>query len=199
LSGHWAGARVLLDIVDAAAEQGVRYLTVFGFSTENWQRPNEEIEMLFSLFETYLRENRQAMVSKGIKFEVIGNIVPFPEALKEEIRLTQEATQDLSSITLVVALNYGARDEIVRAVRSLVSEGCDITEEAISGALDTRAYPEPDLLIRTSGELRLSNFLLWQLSYAEIYVTPTLWPEFTEQQLLEAISAYKQRKRRYGG
>lgn len=204
-NGHWEGAHTLQDIVEAAQEIGIEVLTVYAFSTENWARPKREIEMLFRIFETYLTNNKQRMIDNGVRFDVIGTLTPFPAALRHRIEEVREATREGNQIDFIIALNYGGRDEMRRAVTQIV-EDCmhqkikpqDITEELIGSYLDTSRWGDPDLLIRTSGELRVSNFLLWQLAYAEIYVTNVLWPDFTPKDFLKAVESYQERQRRRG-
>ncbi len=205
MKGHWAGASILTTIVEAASDLGVEALTVYSFSTENWLRPKQEVQTLFSVFETFLRKNRSKMVGLGVRLGTIGNLAPFPDSLKEEIEKTREATADGKTIDLVLAMNYGARDEMRRALVSMVGamERGDlekelITEEVIADYLDTARYIDPELLIRTSGEQRISNFLLWQLAYTEVYVTDVLWPDFTPRDLLDAVLDFQKRIRRLG-
>lgn len=205
MKGHWAGASIVTTILEAASDLGVKVLTVYSFSTENWQRPEAEIQTLFTIFKTYLRENRAKMIEMGVRFGTIGNLDPFPKSVKEEIEKTRLATSRGTTIDLVLAMNYGARDEMRRALVSMVGaiERGDlnkeqITEEVINGYLDTAPYCDPELLIRTSGERRISNFLLWQLAYTEVYVTDVLWPDFTPRDLLEAVLDFQKRTRRLG-
>lgn len=206
MMGHWEGAEVLTDIVKAASELGVQTLTVFAFSTENWIRPEEEVQALMHLFELYLLQKREAMVRDGIRLSVIGDVERLPKQVQESIQDTRKATEHCKKINLVLALNYGSRDEIRRAfVRLLKQQDLQtflpeqITETMISQCLDTAPWGDPDLLIRTSGEFRVSNFLLWQISYAEVYITDVLWPEFSPHHLLQAVLAYQKRSRRLGG
>lgn len=205
LVGHWTGANILIPIVEAASDLGVKALTVYAFSTENWLRPPHEVETLLHIFEVFLKENLLRMVEQGVRFQVIGDLTPFSESLKKEIYNTQEATQYGEGIDFVVALNYGGRDEVRRAVQAIaadVQKGIlqqeSITESLIAGYLDTAHVGDLDLLIRTSGEMRVSNFLLWQLAYAEIYITDVLWPDFTPRDLLQAVVAFQKRQRRVG-
>lgn len=205
-SGHREGADILMDIVKAAREIGVKEITFYGFSTENWHRPHEEVMMLMALYAEYIREQRQEMLDFGIKLETIGDLNALPLFLQESIRSSREATQSCSDITLILALNYGSRDEMCRAIKALardcesgkISSDC-IDEKLFSSYLDTSPWSDPDLLIRTSGELRLSNFLLWQISYTEIYSAAIFWPDFEPKNLLEAIINYQNRQRRWGG
>lgn len=206
IMGHWEGAEVLVDIVRAASELGIQTITVYSFSTENWLRSGEEIEALMQLFEVYLIRQKDRMVREGIRLETIGDISRLPKHVKEAFTFTQNATQHCSKINLVLALNYGARDEIRRAMIKILElnqnqkiQPFDLTEDLIARHLDTSRWGDPELMIRTSGELRVSNFLLWQISYAEIYVTEKLWPDFTPKDLLDAVMAYQKRGRRLGG
>jgi len=204
--GHWKGAETLSVIVEAAANLGVKVLTVYAFSTENWNRDSAEVESLMHLFKMYLRGQKERMIAEGIRLCAIGDLKRLPPELREVLRETQEATAHCSRIDLVLAANYGARDDIRRAMVSIV-EQClagqlkkeEITEALISHSLDTAQWSDPELLIRTSGERRLSNFLLWQISYAEVYITDVLWPDFDEEELSQAFLDYQRRQRRIGG
>jgi undecaprenyl diphosphate synthase len=205
MGGHWAGAHVLTQIVEAASDLDIKTLTVFAFSTENWERSPEEVNTLLKIFETYLEENCKNMIDHGIRFHVIGDLTPFSERFKKIIEKTGKDTQQGRGIDFVIALNYGGRDEICRVVKKIVNEmeagrmskeGID--EKSIARFVDTADFGDPDLLIRTSGERRISNFLLWQLAYAEVYVTETLWPDFTPRDLLIAVLDFQTRQRRNG-
>lgn len=204
--GHREGADTLLEVVKAAQELGIQIITLYSFSTENWSRPQEEVIGLMAIFATYLLEQREEMAQTGIKLETIGDLSALPLFLRQIIQETKEATSHCTDIRLILALNYGSRDEIRRAFKTMLQDYDlqkltleDITEETISRYLDTYEAGDPELLIRTSGELRVSNFLLWQISYAEVYVAPVLWPDFTPQHLLEAILDFQSRDRRWGG
>lgn len=204
--GHLKGADTLLEIVKAAKEIGIKTLTVYSFSTENWNRPQEEIDALMVIYASYLIENCEEMVSTGIRLETIGDLTPLPAFLQNTITETKQATASSDQITLVLAMNYGARDEMCRAVRAMIADydrGVikkeNITENLISTYLDTHPWADPDLYIRTSGEQRVSNFLLWQISYAEIHISQVLWPDFKPAHLLEAVIDYQGRQRRRGG
>lgn len=202
LVGHWHGAENLTEVVRAAADLQIQTLTVYAFSTENWNRSPEEVEGLMNLFTVFLRDKRQQLIQEGVRIDAIGNLSALPPDVQRELAEAKQATAGGSRIDLVLALNYGGRDELRRAVQAIVREGValeEITEAYISTFLDTARFGDPDLLIRTSGELRISNFLLWQLSYSEFYVTHTLWPDFGRDDLKQAISAYQQRSRRWGG
>ncbi|MDX8431058.1 MAG: polyprenyl diphosphate synthase [Candidatus Algichlamydia australiensis] len=198
--GHRLGGEQLEIITDAAVDLGVKTLTVYGFSTENWRRPALEVKVLMNLVENFLKSKRASMVERGVCFNVIGDLSKLNKNLLSEIALTQEATKGCNRINLVVGLNYGARDEIVRAAKKMAEKipAKDFCEEALSASLDTAPWGDPDLLIRPGGEMRLSNFLLWQMSYAEIYVTDRLWPEFGVDELKKAVHAYSLRDRRGG-
>lgn len=203
--GHQGGANSLLDIVRSAKELGVKVLTVYTFSTENWKRDSSEIDALMWLIESYLREECPEMVRESLRLETIGVLDPLPESLKETIADVKAKTAHCDGITLVLAINYGSRDEIIRSVRQIVDDYAagkvqrsDITESFFASKLDTAAWPDPDLFIRTSDEMRISNYLLWQLSYSEIYVCPVLWPDFQPQDLYDAIKTYQHRNRRLG-
>lgn len=200
--GHWEGAEVLTEVLRAASELGVKTLTVYAFSTENWGRPNTEVEDLMNIFELYLMRKKEGMIRDGVRLHAIGDLSRMPERVRNAFHETKKATEQCDKINLVIALNYGARDEIRRAVVKMVEEKISpdqITEESIAKHLDTARFGDPDLLIRTSGEIRLSNFLLWQLSYTEILSTEVLWPDFSHNDLLKSILVFQQRKRRLGG
>lgn len=206
IAGHWEGAKNLISIVEEAAQIGIKVLTVYSFSTENWSRPSEEVEGLMRVFETYLIEMRPSMLRDGVKLESIGNLEPFPESVKKAFYETQEATKHGNAITLVLALNYGGRDDLRRAMLKLMTDmeagkiqKNTLTERMISRYLDTANFDDPELLIRTSGESRISNFLLWQISYSEVYVSDILWPDFTKQDFRFAIKEFQRRERRLGG
>jgi undecaprenyl diphosphate synthase len=201
--GHWEGAETLSEIVEAAIEIGVKTLTVYAFSTENWSRSYEEVESLMSLFEIYLKQKTQSLINEGIRLRHIGDLSPLPTKLIQELSIAEESTKLGKNLNLVIAINYGGRDEIRRAISKIIQiEGItpnDITEELITKHLDTAEINDPDLIIRTSGELRLSNFMLWQASYSEIYSTAVLWPDFKSKEFQKAILDYQQRSRRRGG
>jgi undecaprenyl diphosphate synthase len=203
--GHWRGMETLIRIVAAASDLGVKVLTVYAFSSENRSRSSEEVHELMEVFEKSLEMQEEPMIRKGVKLEAIGNLVDLPESLQKRIEITRKATAGGQKIQLVLALNYGGRDDIKRATVSLVGDCLagkiqkeEITEYLISRYLDTAKWNDPDLLIRTSGEKRVSNFLLWQISYTELYTTEVLWPDFTEKGLIEAIADYQQRHKRSG-
>jgi undecaprenyl diphosphate synthase len=199
--GHWEGAEVLTEVLKGAAELGVKTLTVFAFSTENWGRSEEEVENLMDIFELYLLRKKEQMIRDGVRLEAIGDLTQLPSRVFSAFEETRKATQDCEKIRLVLALNYGGRDEIRRAVVKMFEQKIpadQITEQVIGSYLDTCRFGDPELLIRTSGEMRVSNFLLWQISYAEIFSTQVLWPDFSSKELFEAIVAYQKRNRRLG-
>lgn len=204
--GHREGADTLMETVKAAQELEIEQITFYSFSTENWNRPPEEVMALMALFTSYLTDQRDEMVHCGIKLETIGELSALPSFLRQVVEEIKQATQDCNKITLILALNYGSRDEICRAFRNMLEDYDhhklakeEINENTISRYLDTHPWGDPELLIRTSGELRVSNFLLWQISYSEIHVAPVLWPDFTPQHLIEAIIDFQNRQRRWGG
>jgi len=205
LAGHMRGADTLVQIVRAASELGVEVLTVYAFSTENWKRSPVEVEALMKLFKTFIAKQKDSMIKEGVRLDIIGDTFRLPADVKDSFDEVIEATKEGNKFNLVLALNYGGRDELKRAVSAIV-EDClssklskdEINEELISSYLDTSKWQDPDLLIRTSGENRLSNFLLWQISYSEVFLTDVLWPDFSEQNLLEAILEYQKRELRIG-
>lgn len=203
--GHRKGADVLLDIVRSAKEIGIKTVTVYGFSTENWNRPPDEVQAVLWLIEQYCIEQLPQMLANGVKVRVIGNMAGLPDTLKTVLENTRQATAHCTDVEMVMALNYGGRNEICRAVNTIfeaIRSGTvrdePITEELISHFLDTQDLPDPELWIRPGGELRISNFLLWQSTYAELYFLDKMWPEFTPQDLLQAVLTYQQRQRRMG-
>ena len=206
IAGHWKGAETISSIVRSAAKLGIKVLTVYSFSTENWNRSDLEIEGLMSLWKVCLHRERERMIEEGVRLQTIGDLSRFPEDVRDLFEETKRLTAAGDKIDLVLALNYGARDEIRRATTAIVEDVLsgklnkeELSEKTISSYLDTAKWKDPDLLIRTSGETRLSNFLLWQLSYTEICITPTLWPDFSEEHLVHAILDYQSRQRRLGG
>ncbi|HPD22475.1 MAG: polyprenyl diphosphate synthase [Desulfomonilia bacterium] len=201
LKGHEAGAQAARKVVEAAKERQIRFLTLYAFSSENWRRPGDEVEGLFRLLEGFIDREVERLVESGIRLYTIGDLSRFPSSLGQKINMTIEKTQANSELHLSVALNYGGRDEILRGFRRAARSGVsaeELDEEAFSRCLDTSFMPDPDLLVRTGGERRISNFLLWQLAYTEIYFTDTLWPDFDENALDAAISWFNTRQRRFG-
>lgn len=204
--GHREGSNTLKRIVNYCDKIGIKYLTVYAFSTENWKRPKSEVDALMSLLLYYLRNAERELGGKSIRIRVIGDVKGLPEEIQTEIERVTKLTKDNTGLNLNIALNYGGRNEILLAMRSIakdVEKGVirpeDIDEDMISGKLFTSGMPDPDLVIRTSGEKRISNFLLWQSAYSEFWYTDVLWPDFKEEHMLEAISEYQNRNRRYGG
>ena len=199
MEGHQRGAEVIEKIVTECQKRGVKFLTLYAFSEENWMRPSEEVSSLMELLRLFIRLKREKMVKKGVRFLTIGDLARFSPDIQQELDQTIEATATCQGMTLVLALSYGGRQEICRAVNSLLAKGVNsISPDDFASALDTAHIPDPDLLIRTSGECRISNFLLWQLAYTELYFTETLWPDFSEKTLDEALYSYSKRERRFG-
>lgn len=201
LAGHRAGTENLRRVIEACADLGVRILTIYAFSTENWRRPLEEVHGLFGLLEEMIDRELDNLDRNGVQIRHLGSLKGVPERLQQKIRMAIERTKGNSRLILCVAFNYGGRQEIVEAVRRIIADGIPpeaVDESLISRYLYTAGLPDPDLIIRTSGEMRLSNFLLWQAAYAEFYVTPVYWPDFNREELLKAIEAYSWRERRFG-
>ena len=199
VAGHQAGVSAVRAAVETCARLGVGALTLYAFSLENWKRPSAEVETLWRLLRVYLRAELASLLRQGIRFTPIGRLEGLPKAVRAELDVVTRRTEPNTGLRLNLAINYGGRAEIVDAVEKLLREGAAVTEESISERLYTSGQPDPDLLIRTSGEMRVSNFLLWQIAYAELYVTDTLWPDFGQRDLLEAILEYQRRDRRFGG
>jgi undecaprenyl diphosphate synthase len=200
--GHRAGVKAFRLVMETCREFGIEALTAYAFSVENWRRSETEVRVLMQLFEQYTRAERDKMVRTGIRFQTLGRWDELPESVRREFDATAQATAHNSAMTLNLAVNYGGRDELVRAAQALLRRGVDpdqVTEESFGRELDTSGQPDPDLLIRTSGEVRLSNFLLWQTAYTELYFTPLYWPQITRRVLLEAFIEFQRRVRRYGG
>lgn len=201
LQGHKAGTENLREIIRGCVEQGVKYLTVYAFSTENWGRPKEEIDGLMTILELYLDQEIDELCREGVRICHLGRLEAMPEKVRKKVEKSMEITCGNTRLVLNVAWNYGGRDEIVYAIQNILKDQvtpAEVTEELVSSYLFTRNCPDPDLIIRTSGEMRISNFLIWQSAYAEWYVTPTLWPDFNKAELAEAIAIYGQRDRRFG-
>ena len=206
IKGHEQGAESVRAVTEACVELGVEFLTVYAFSTENWKRPAEEVAALWVLLEHFIAQETPTLMKNNVRLQAIGRLHELPESCQQALAAAVAQTAGNTATTLVLALNYSSRTEIVDAVRALSAEVAagrlsaeEIVAEKISAHLYTRAIPDPDLLIRTSGEMRLSNFLLWQLSYTEIHVTEKLWPDFGKADLREAIAEFNKRQRRYGG
>ena len=205
-AGHKQGCVAVEQIVEDAARLGIGYLTVYGFSTENWKRSAEEVGALMQLFRFYTKRLLKIAGENNVRVKMIGDRYRFAQDIIDGINNLEEKTRDNTGLTFVIAVNYGSRDEIRRAVQKMLTDCRDgklspeeVDEAKITSYLDTAGIPDPDLMIRTSGELRLSNYLLWQLAYAELYVTDTLWPDFDREELIRAIEAYNKRERRFGG
>jgi len=205
IRGHKKGAQAVRTTVRTCREIGIKYLTLFAFSIENWGRPTEEIEALMSLLEEYLTQETKELQKQGIKITTIGEIDQLRASVKEKLFSAKELTANNDQMVLNLALSYGGRDEIIGAVKKIVQDSQngkinsdEINKEIFSKYLNTCEMPDPDLLIRTSGEYRISNFLLWQLAYTELYFTPVLWPDFKKEDILKAISSYQKRERRFG-
>ena len=204
--GHVQGAKTVEVICEEAYRMGIQYLTVYAFSTENWNRPKDEVDALMKLLRNYMKTCLQTAKKNRMCVRVLGEKSRLDEDIRSRIRELEEATKDNDGLHFQIAINYGGRDELIRAVRRLagrVQAGDlrpeEITESVLADALDTAGGPEPDLLIRTCNEQRISNFLLWQLAYTEFYFTPVLWPDFTKEELIKAVEAYNHRDRKYGG
>ncbi len=204
--GHVQGAKTVETICEEAYKMGIRYLTVYAFSTENWSRPQDEVDALMKLLRNYMKNCLKTAEKNRMCVRVLGEKSGLDEDIRKKIEELEEATKNNDGLHFQIAINYGGRDEIVRAVRKIAGSAASgelrpesVTEEYISNSLDTAGIPEPDLLIRTCNEQRISNFLLWQLAYTEFYFTPVPWPDFTKEELIKAVEAYNHRDRRYGG
>jgi len=205
IRGHREGTESVRDIVRTCREIGIGVLTLYAFSTENWKRPREEVSALMRLLREFLKSELPEMMEKGIRLKAIGEIERLPDGVLKILRKSMEETRENQGMVLNLALSYGGRDEIVRAAQGVATQVQDgrlrpeeITKELFSSHLYTCGMPDPDLLIRTSGEMRISNFLLWQIAYAEIFVTQTLWPDFRREELIQIFQAYQKRERRFG-
>ena len=205
VEGHRNGVESVRTIVRAAGEVGIKYLTLYAFSVENWNRPKDEVDTLMRYLARYLKNEIGELNRSNVRLEAIGQIYRLPEFVQEQLQKTKAALVKNNGLTLILALSYGGRTELVDAVRSIAKEAkegridpAEITEKVVASHLYTRHVPDPDLLIRTSGEMRVSNFLLWQISYAELVVTPTLWPDFRKAQFFDALEEYARRHRRFG-
>lgn len=198
-NGHEAGAKSIEEIVIFCAKFGLKYLSLYAFSTENWKRPKSEVDFLMNLLSKFIKSKHQMCMKNNIKFNVIGDISVFSDSLKNQIEELKFNTKSNSGLVLNLALNYGSRDEIVRAVNSALQNGKKIDENTINSYLDTSDFGDVDLLIRTGGDQRLSNFLLWQASYAELVFSDTLWPDFSVKELEEIIEKYQNIHRKFGG
>ena len=203
--GHVQGAKTVEVICEEAYRMGIQYLTVYAFSTENWKRSKDEVDGLMKLFRSYLKKCIKISQKNNMRVKVIGDITAFDSDIQESIEKLEDFSKDFTDLHFQIALNYGSRDEITRAVNRMLEDQkagkleTPVSEDTISGYLDTAGIPDPDLMIRTSGELRLSNYLLWQLAYSEFYFIDVPWPDFKKEELVKAIEKYNERDRRYGG
>lgn len=205
IMGHRAGMKSVREVIKSCRELGIKYLTLYAFSSENWKRPKEEVETLMRFLNEYIDNELPSFIRNDIKLNFIGRINGLPDFVRPILKKAMEETEDCGGMTLNVALNYSGRSEIVDAAKKFASHvktgklGVDdLDEESFGRFLYTAGQPDPDLLIRTSGEMRISNFLLWQISYAELYVTPKLWPDFKKNDLIDAVTEYQKRERRFG-
>ena len=203
--GHRIGADSVSEVVEECGRLGVEFLTLYAFSSENWKRPKREVSALMTLLERFLKTKTSEMLEKNVRLQAIGRLHDLPPSCQEQLHRSIQKTSQCTGLTLILALSYGAREEIIDGIKSLIDsvekghlDKAMIDNDIFAKHLYTRYYPDPDLLIRTSGELRISNFLLWQISYTEFYVTETLWPDFRKDALHLAIEAYGQRQRRFG-
>lgn len=200
MEGHRAGTENLRPMIKACVEFGVKYLTLYAFSTENWGRPREEVNGLLAILESVIDRELKELNAEGVRIVHVGRLDAMPKKVREKVRHSMEVTRSNERLILNIAWNYGGRDEIVYALQNIIREGIpadEVTEDVVTQHLFTRC-PDPDLIIRTSGEIRVSNFLLWQSAYSEWYFTPTLWPDFNKEELMKAIEEFSQRKRRFG-
>jgi len=199
-AGHRAGAETLRKIIEACMKNEIKYLTVYAFSTENWKRSEQEVTVLMNLMREYLKKLERDNKDRDTRIKVIGDITRLDNDLQDKIRVLEDNTKNNTGLTINVALNYGARDEIIHAIKKMSSEDIEnLSQESFSKFLYTSDSPDPDLIIRTAGEQRLSNFLLWQAAYSEFYYTEVLWPDFSASELEKALDAFSQRTRKFGG
>lgn len=206
IAGHREGMKTVERIVQRASDLGISVLTLYAFSTENWKRPKNEVSFLMELFCEYIKKKLKGLIENNVRIRTSGEIKSLPEKVQALIEKAKEETKENKGLILNIALNYGGRDEIVRACKKIIERALrgevkleEIDDKLFSSFLDTDGLPDPDLLIRTSGEKRISNFLLWQIAYTEIWITPVFWPDFSEEHLIMAIEDYQKRKRRFGG
>ncbi len=202
VEGHRAGSKSVREVVETSARLGIEYLTLYAFSKENWKRPQKEVSTLWKLLEDYLKKEDKTLIENRIRLKVIGQIQDLPKPAQRELDRVIEVTKNNDRLTVIAALNYGGRAEIVDAVKKIVRSRDrridDLDEAGFSEYLYTAGIPDPDLLIRTSGEMRISNFLLWQIAYSEIWITSSYWPDFRRKELLQAVVEYQKRERRFG-
>jgi undecaprenyl diphosphate synthase len=198
-AGHEEGAKTVRKMTSYCSDIGIKYLTLYAFSTENWERPKLEVEFLMKLLDRYLKKELDVYLKNNIKFKAIGDLTRFSKTLQSTISKTEQMTSNCTGLTQVLALNYGSKNEIIRAIKKLNEQKLEVTEENLESCLDTAGIPPVDILIRTSGEVRLSNYLLWQNAYAEMFFIQTFWPDFNETELDDIISDFSKRERRFGG
>jgi undecaprenyl diphosphate synthase len=198
-AGHEEGAKTVRKITQYCSDLGIKYLTLYAFSTENWERPKLEVEFLMKLLDRYLKKELSIYLENNIKFKAIGDLSRFSKTLQNTIYETQNKTQNCTGLTQVLALNYGSKDEIIRAIKKLNEKNLEVNESNLESCLDTAGMGDVDILIRTSGEVRLSNYLLWQNAYAEMFFTQTYWPDFNELEFDDILSDFSKRERRFGG
>jgi undecaprenyl diphosphate synthase len=202
IEGHRAGAKAVQEVVESCARLGIKFLTLYAFSRENWKRPKKEVALLWRLLEDYLRKQDKDLIKNRIRILAIGRREGIPESTVKELERVEAITRTFDRLTIVLALNYSGRTEIVDAVKKILQDGdldsSHLDEEAFARRLYTSGIPDPDLLIRTSGELRISNFLLWQIAYSEIWITPVFWPDFRRRDILQALVDFQKRERRFG-
>jgi undecaprenyl diphosphate synthase len=199
MKGHEVGATRVRELTIHASNVGVKYLTLYAFSTENWKRPKSEVTFLMELLERYLEKELPLFLKNSIRFETIGNLEELSPSLQEKIYNTKEKTAHFKGLTQVLAINYGAKDEIIRAVNGAIKEGKTLNEEAFEALLDTKKMPPVDIMIRTGGDKRLSNYLLWQCAYSELFFTDTLWPDFSNEEFDTILEKFQKIERRFGG
>lgn len=197
-AGHEEGAKTVREITSYCSSIGIKYLTLYAFSTENWERPKIEVEFLMKLLERYLKNELEIYLKNDIRFKAIGDLTRFSKSLQKIIAITEEKTSYCKGLTQVLALNYGSKNEIIRAIKKLNEKNLEVSEENLESCLDTAGMGDVDILIRTSGEVRLSNYLLWQNAYAEMFFTQTYWPDFSKAELDDIISDFSKRERRFG-
>jgi undecaprenyl diphosphate synthase len=199
IKGHEIGAQKVRELTIHASNIGLKYLTLYAFSTENWKRPKAEVSFLMNLMDKYLKNELPLFLDNSVRFETIGDISALSSKLQDRIAYTKEKTAHFDGLTQVLAINYGAKDEIVRAVNSAIKIGKEVDEDSFSSLLDTKNMPDVDILIRTGGDVRVSNYLLWQCAYSEMFFTPTLWPDFTTKEFDEILANFGNIERRFGG
>ncbi len=199
IKGHEVGATRVRELTIHASNIGIKYLTLYAFSTENWKRPKAEVTFLMSLLEEYLKKELPLFLDNNIRFETIGDLSKLSSSLQNQVALTKEKTAHFTGLTQVLAINYGAKDEMIRAMNKAIKVGKELSEESFDALLDTKNMPPVDIMIRTGGDKRLSNYLLWQSAYSELFFTDTLWPDFSNEELDSMIEKFRKIERRFGG